>query len=180
MSEVIADTDREMSVLFRGYGGVLERVTLGFAIAGGLVFVGLIGMSLVSIVGRKLASSPIQGDIELMQMGAAVGTAAFLPLCTLRDQHIKVDALTGGLPSAGRSLLDAIAQLLLFAVASLMAWRTTLAAIDTHSAGEMSSLLLIPQWIPIAMLVPSLLLFALCAAFRLRLSIQKVLRGSVQ
>jgi TRAP-type C4-dicarboxylate transport system permease small subunit len=180
MAEVIDDADRERAVLFSGYGAVLERLSLAFSIAGGLVFVGLIGMSLVSIVGRKLASSPVQGDIELMQMGAAVGTAAFLPLCTLRDHHIKVDALTGGLPVAGRSLLDAIAQGLLFAVASVMAWRTTLAAIDTHSAGEMSPLLLIPQWIPVAMLVPSLMLFALCAAFRLRLSVQKMLRESIQ
>jgi TRAP-type C4-dicarboxylate transport system permease small subunit len=178
MAELFEATDPEVSVLFRGYGTVLEKLSLAFAVAGGLVFVGLIGMSLVSIVGRKLASSPVQGDIELMQMGAAVGTAAFLPLCTLRDHHIKVDALTGGLPSAGRGLLDAIAQLLLCAVASVLTWRTTLAAIDTHSSGEMSSLLLIPQWIPVAMLVPSLLLFAVCAAFRFHLAVHKTLRGS--
>lgn len=158
-------------------GAVLNKLALAFAMVGGLIFLALIVMSLVSLIGRKLASAPIQGDIELMQMGVAVGSAAFLPLCTLHDHHIKVDALSGWLPQAGRDLLDALAQLLLFGVASLVAWRTALAAIDTMSGGEMSPLMLIPQWIPVALLVPSLLLFALCAAYRLRLSVAVLLRG---
>ena len=82
---------------------VLERMADGVAMAGGLVFVALIGMSIVSIVGRKLFAAPIQGDVELMQMGAAVGAAAFLPYCQIHDHHIKVDAFTGWLPSGPRS-----------------------------------------------------------------------------
>jgi len=78
----------------------------GFALAGGLVILLLINMSLVSIIGRKLFSAPIRGDIELMEIGASIAIAAFLPICELRGAHIKVDAFTMGLPFGLRRLLD--------------------------------------------------------------------------
>jgi TRAP-type C4-dicarboxylate transport system permease small subunit len=159
---------------FASVGAALEKVSQAFALAGGLVFVGLILMSLVSIVGRKLANAPVQGDIELMQMGAAVGAAGFLPICELFDHHVKVDALTGWMSRLGRGLLDTVAHGLLFIAAALMTWRTALSALDTKSGGEMSTLLLIPQWIPVALLVPSLGLFACCAAYRVGLSMHEL------
>jgi TRAP-type C4-dicarboxylate transport system permease small subunit len=161
-------------VRLTGVGAVLDKLSQAFAMAGGLVFVALIAMSIVSIVGRKLANAPVQGDIELMQMGAAVGAATFLPICELFDHHIKVDALTGWMSQLGRDLLDTLAHGLLFVAAALMTWRTALSAIDTQSSGEMSTLLLIPQWIPVALLVPSLALFACCAAYRIGLCVRKL------
>ena len=88
MAEVVLQDDAAPASA-GSFAAVLEKLSIGFALAGGLVFVGLIGMSLVSIVGRKLANAPIQGDIELMQMGAAVGAAAFLPICICRRIRTK-------------------------------------------------------------------------------------------
>jgi TRAP-type C4-dicarboxylate transport system permease small subunit len=148
-------------------GRVLGRAADALAIAGGLLFVALIGMSIVSIVGRKLFAMPIQGDIELMQMGAAVGAAAFLPYCQFQDHHIKVDAFTGWLPAGARAALDAVAHLVLTAMAGLLTWRTALQALDTRAAGEVSTLLSVPAWIPVALLVPSFVLLAFCGGYRL-------------
>ncbi len=145
---------------------VLEHAAGGLAMAGGLVFVALIAMSIVSIVGRKLFAAPIQGDVELLQMGAAVGAAAFLPYCQVHDHHIKVDAFTGWLPARARAALDAVAHLVLTAMAALLAWRTALQTLDTHAGGEVSTLLSVPMWIPVALLVPSFALLALTGGYR--------------
>ncbi len=145
---------------------VLKAAAEAFAMAGGLVFVALIAMSIVSIVGRKLFAAPIQGDVELMQMGTAFGAAAFLPYCEIHDQHIKVDAFTGWLPPAARASLDTVAHLVLTTMAALLTWRTALQTLDLIAAGEISTLLSVPIWIPVALLVPSFALLALCGGFR--------------
>ena len=44
-------------------GRALLVLTKGVAIAGGLVFVALVAMEIVSIVGRKLFSAPVPGDV---------------------------------------------------------------------------------------------------------------------
>lgn len=166
MADVIEREGTTEVVSKQGVGHLLDRVATLFTMLGGLTFCALIVMSIVSIVGRKLFSAPVQGDVELMQMGAAVGAAAFLPLCELWDHNIKVDALTGWMSERGRARLDALAHLMLTAAAVLITWRTTLAAIEGRSTGEVSTLLTVPMWLPVALLVPSFALLALCGLYR--------------
>src|SRR5437764_13579355 len=51
---------------FGRFGRWLLALSRQTAIAGGLVFVGLVAMSLASIVGRKLFALPVPGDVELL------------------------------------------------------------------------------------------------------------------
>ena len=127
MAEVIEREGAAAQVSRRGVGRLLDRLATGFTMLGGLTFCVLIVMSIVSIVGRKLFAAPVQGDVELMQMGAAVGAAAFLPLCELYDHNVKVDALTGWMSDRGRAVLDSAAHGLLTVAAVLISWRTALA-----------------------------------------------------
>jgi TRAP-type C4-dicarboxylate transport system permease small subunit len=108
----------------------------------------------------------VQGDVELVQMGAAVGAAAFLPLCELYDHNVKVDALTSWMSDHGRAVLDTAAHLMLTVAAVLITWRTWLAAFDGYSSGEVSTLLTVPMWLPVALLVPSFALLVLCGLYR--------------
>ncbi|BAN47371.1 TRAP transporter small permease [Metapseudomonas resinovorans] len=146
--------------------GLLLRATQAFALGGGLILLALVAMSLVSIIGRKLFATPIQGDIELMEIGAAIAIAAFLPFCELRGQHIKVDAFTLKLPARAKAWLDAFAHLLCLLVALLLAWRTGLQVLESREYGEVSTLLSVPLWLPLLAIVPSLLLLALAAGAR--------------
>ncbi|MEO8298920.1 MAG: TRAP transporter small permease [Burkholderiales bacterium] len=166
MAEIIEREGAAEVVSQHGVGRLLDRVATLFTMLGGLTFCALIAMSIVSIVGRKLFSAPVQGDVEMMQMGAAVGAAAFLPLCELYDHNIKVDALTGWMSARGRAVLDTVAHLLLSVAAGLITWRTALAAVDGYSSGEVSTLLTVPMWQPVALLVPSFALLALCGLYR--------------
>ncbi|AOE85305.1 TRAP transporter small permease [Pseudomonas sp. TCU-HL1] len=150
--------------------GLASRALLytaqGFALGGGFILLALVGLSLVSIIGRKLFATPVQGDIELMEIGAAVAIAAFLPLCELRGQHIKVDAFTLKLPLRLQAWLDAFAHLLCLLAALLLAWRTGLQVLESREYGEVSTLLSVPLWLPLLGIVPSLLLLAATAGAR--------------
>jgi TRAP-type mannitol/chloroaromatic compound transport system permease small subunit len=178
MAEVIERNAAVEVVSKLGFGRLLDRAATLFTMLGGLTFCGLIAMSIVSIVGRKLFAAPVQGDVELMQMGAAVGAAAFLPLCELHDHNIKVDALTGWMSTRSRAVLDTIAHLLLSVAAGLITWRTVLAVVDGYSSGEVSTLLAVPMWQPVALLVPSFALLALCGLYRTHCALGEALGSS--
>jgi TRAP-type C4-dicarboxylate transport system permease small subunit len=136
------------------------------AISGGLIFVGLIIMSLVSIVGRKLGFGSVNGDIELMQAGTAIAATAFLPYCTLLGEHIKVEFFTENLHAPLKRYLDGIAELLFAGMATVLAWRTALSAIDAYEAQEVTTLVSLPLWIPTALLVPGVTLMIFAAFYR--------------
>jgi TRAP-type C4-dicarboxylate transport system permease small subunit len=145
----------------------LESATHLFALAGGLVLLALVNVSLVSIVGRKLFASPIRGDMELMEVGAAVAIAAFLPLCELRGNHLKADAFTIAAPQRVKRTLDTLAHFLCFVAAAVLSWRTLLQMLDSREYGDMTTLLSIPLWIPLLFIVPSLALLAICSLVRM-------------
>ena len=136
------------------------------AVSGGVLFVALIIMSLVSIIGRKLGFGSVNGDIELMQAGTAVAATAFLPYCTLLGEHIKVDFFTENMRDSLKRPIDGIAELLLGGVSVLLAWRTILSAFETYESQEVTTLVSLPLWIPTALLVPGIVLMAVCAFYR--------------
>lgn len=138
----------------------LLAISRNLAYAGGTIFILLIGMSLISIVGRKLFSLPVPGDLEITQMGAAVAAAMFFPYCQMNDAHVRVDFFTARLPARAKAWLDGIAALTLGAVMLLLAWRTGVAAMASRQSGDASLMLGLPQWIAEALIVPSLILFA--------------------
>lgn len=136
------------------------------AISGGMLFIALIAMSLVSIIGRKLGFGSVNGDIELMQAGTAVAATAFLPYCTLLGEHIKVDFFTENMRDSLKRPIDGVAEVLFAIVSCILAWRTVLSAIATYESQEVTTLVSLPLWIPTALLVPGLVLMAVCAIYR--------------
>lgn len=137
-----------------------------FAIFGGIGFISLVGISLYSIIGRKIANAPLTGDVELMQVGTAMSAAALLPYCTLLGEHLRVDFFTEHLSRKVRGKMDAMADILLAIFFALIAWRTGLASMDVKEAAEVSPLLSIPMWLPMNLVVPSLILASFCALYR--------------
>jgi len=156
----------EVDAIPRGpVGQSLFLLTKFFAIAGGLMFLSLVIMSLVSIIGRKLAAAPVPGDIEMMQMGTAVGSAAMLAYCEMVRHHLRVDFFTAHLSPINKNRLDGLSHLLVAMVGSLMAWRTTVAALSLREAGETSMMLSWPVWPAVMLLVPSFALLALAGFY---------------
>ncbi|NDP41729.1 MAG: TRAP transporter small permease [Aromatoleum sp.] len=145
-----------------GPGGRLLLITSKYlAIAGGLVFVGLVVMSIVSIVGRKLFSWPVPGDVEVLQMCTAFAAASFFAFCHLANGDVKVDFFTHNLAPRNIARLDAFGSLLVGLFGALLAWRTAAGALSLKEVGETSAILGWPVWIAQALMVPG---FALLGA----------------
>jgi TRAP-type C4-dicarboxylate transport system permease small subunit len=164
---------REMG--FGPAGRVLLQVTKVVAIAGGLVFVALVAMELVSIVGRKLFSAPVPGDVEILQMGAAFASATFFAYCHLIGGDVKVDFFTHDMKPHRVALLDAFGSLLVAIFGALLAWRTGAGALVLKEVGETSAILGWPVWLAQALMVPGFALLSLCglylAGHRLRIAL---------
>lgn len=141
-------------------GRVLMGVCKVAAVLGGLVFVALVAMSIVSIVGRKLFSMPVPGDLELVQLGSAFGASAFFAYCHLNHGDVKVDFFTQHWQASKVMGLDAVGSLLVGLFGALIAWRTAAGAWTVFEAGETSAILGLPVWIAQALMVPGFVLLA--------------------
>lgn len=142
-------------------GVLLLRLCRAFALAGGFVLIAMTLMSLASIVGRAAFSRPLPGDYELVQLGCAISVAAFLPFCQMRGGHVLVDFFTANSRLAVRAALDAFGAVLLGVAAAVIAWRLTAGALGLREANDQTTILAIPTWWAVALMVPS---FALLAA----------------
>ena len=152
-------------------GRFLLALSKQLAIAGGLVFVGLVAMSIVSIVGRKLFAWPVPGDVELLQMCAAFASSAFFAWCHLANGDVKVDFFTHNLPPRVVAGLDAAGSLLVGLFGALIAWRTAAGAFSVWEVGETSAVLGLPMWIAQGLMVPG---FALLAAAGFYMSLRRL------
>lgn len=135
------------------------------AITGGLVFVGLVVMELVSIVGRKLFAWTVPGDVEVLQMCAAFASATFFAYCHMVNGDVKVDFFTQSLAPPRVALLDAAGSFLVGALGTLLAWRTAAGAWSLKEVGETSAILGAPVWIAQALMVPGFVLLAVAGFF---------------
>lgn len=143
------------------YGRLLLRASTAFAAAGGLLFVALVAMSIVSIAGRKLFSAPVPGDVELLQATAAFASSAFFALCHMKNGDVKVDFFTAKAGSHLVGALDAIGSMLVGAFGLLIAWRTGVGAIALKDSGETTMILSLPIWISQMLMVPGFVLLGI-------------------
>ena len=144
--------------------GPFGRRLLGFckaaAIAGALVFIALVAMSIVSIVGRKLFSAPVPGDVELLQVCSAFASSAFFAWCHLNQGDVKVDFFTHKLKPSRVHFLDACGSLLVGLFGALIAWRACAGALAVRASGETTMILGWPLWIGQILMVPGFVLLA--------------------
>ena len=161
------------------FGNFLLKLSRGLALTGGLIFVGLVMMSLVSVVGRKLFSFAVPGDVEVLQMCAAFAVSCFFAYCHLIHGDIKVDFFTHNMAPNKVAFLDAIGSLTVGLFGALIAWRTAAGAMALREVGETSAILSWPVWIPQALMVPAFVLLAVAGfymcAHMLRLAIWRSL-----
>ncbi|TWJ33615.1 TRAP transporter small permease [Geobacter argillaceus] len=164
---------------FGHLGNFLLKVSRAFALCGGLIFLALVVMQLVSVVGRKLFSFAVPGDVEMLQMCAAIALSSFFAYCHLIRGDIKVDFFTHNLSPNKVAFLDAIGSLAIGLFGALIAWRTAAGALSVKEVGETSPILAWPVWIPQMLMVPGFVLLAVAGfymcAHQLRLAFWKSL-----
>jgi TRAP-type C4-dicarboxylate transport system permease small subunit len=165
VQETEATSPFELSDSFGPGGNALLAAARWLAVGGGLVFLGLVAMVVLSIVGRKTLGFVVPGDVEVLQMLAAAAAASFFPYCHLRHGDIKVDFFTHKLPQRTLWRMDAFGSLLVGLFGALIAWRSWAGAMAVREAGETSMILGWPVWIPQAAMVPGFALLAVAGGY---------------
>ena len=160
MQDAIQSEDASAAISLGPAGTALLATCKYLAIAGGLVFVALVVMSIVSITGRKLFSWPVPGDVEVLQMCAAFASSCFFAYCHMINSDVKVDFFTHNLAPAKVRSLDAFGALMVGLFGALIAWRTAAGAIAVKDVGETSAILGWPVWIAQGLMVPGFVLLA--------------------
>lgn len=169
MQEAIAVETAPMHTAFGPWGRLLLRINQAAAVAGGLVFVGLVLMTLASIVGRKLWSTPVPGDVELLQVCSAFASSAFFPYCHMNGGDVKVDFFTHRWAPVKVHFLDAAGSLMVGLFGSLLAWRVLAGALSVKEAGETTMILGWPLWIGQILMVPGFVLLGTAGFYMARL-----------
>jgi len=125
-------------------GDSIERLARAVAMAGGMLLVGVVGMTVISVAGRYLFNAPIPGDYEITELACGIAVFAFFPWCHIRNGNIVVDFFTSGVRPSRRAALDAVHSIVFTAVAGLITWRLFVGGVHKLGDGETTLFLGIP------------------------------------
>ena len=100
-----------------------------------------------SVLMRWLASAPITGDVEMVQVGGGIAVLGFFAYGTLMRANIFVDSFTGWLPKRATDAIDGLWNLVWGLVALVLAERMAVGAMEARGNGSTTmGLLGIPIW----------------------------------
>ena len=128
---------------------LMRSLAAFMAILGGLALIAVILVTVTSITGRALlwiGVGPIRGDFELVELGTGFAVFSFLPWVQINRQHASVEILTRHLGRTFNRLIDLAADLMMFAIAILLAWKHWNGTLDKLSYGETTFIIQYPVW----------------------------------
>lgn len=145
-----------------GFAARIDRLITRIAVLGGVLSLGFAALVVISVLGRWLFASPIEGDFEFVKMGTALAVFSFLPLTQIRRGNIMVDTFTLSVSPQMRDRIDAIWDICYAGFACLLAYGLAYGAIEARASGETTMQLQIVLWpaIGICSLLSALLVVA--------------------
>ena len=157
------------------FGRILHLISRCFAIFGGFILLSAALISIFSIFGRVVFSSPILGDFELVEIACAVAIGSFLPLCHLKEGNVIVDFITAKLSKNKIHLLDSICSFIFGVVAFFFSSRMILGAKDMYVYQEETMLLAFPVWLPFLPVIASFFLLTICCFYTFIIKINLII-----
>ena len=144
-------------------GAWFERVSRAVAMAGGFLLIGVMAMTVISVIGRYMFNAPIPGDYEITELVCGVAVFAFFPYCHIRNANIVVEFFTVRLSRRRKTVLDTVHNFAFTVVAGLIAWRLLVGGLHKLADGETTLFLDIPiYWGYFPALLGAALLTAVC------------------
>ena len=140
-----------------------ERLARAFALAGGILLIGVMGMTVASVLGRQLFGTPVPGDYELTELACGIAVFAFFPYCHVTNANVVVDFFTSRLHPRHRAALDGVHSIAFTIMASVITWRLFVGGMRKLQDGETTLFLEIPiHWGYFSALIAAGLLTAVC------------------
>lgn len=141
-----------------GPAGLARRVVEWWAVAGGVVLLGIALMSSWSAATGLIFAKPLPGDFELTEILVAVAAFSFLPYCQLTDANVTADIFTAHARPRAVAAFRLLASVLALGIGALLVWRLSAGLLDYRQHVETTAILKIPIW---AAYVPAVLSLAL-------------------
>jgi TRAP-type C4-dicarboxylate transport system permease small subunit len=115
-------------------------------IVGVIFLLAMMMMTVADVVLRYFFRRPIVGSVEISTLLMVCVVFLAIAWCALKDGHISVDIITSKLSKRGRAFLNGFDNLLTFALALIIAWRTFVEATSVKKMDVNSPLLGIPRY----------------------------------
>ncbi|MGB0505904.1 MAG: TRAP transporter small permease [Pikeienuella sp.] len=161
-------------------GRALLEFARWLAIAGGVLFVGLAIMTVMSVLGRAFiwaGLDQIEGDFEIVEMGCAVAVFCFLPWCQINRGNVTVDVFIAYLPKRGQITLSLLGNVAMAFAAVLIAQRMWLGTVEKHGNGQETWILGMHVWWGYAASMVGAALFAVIALYTVWRSLNELING---
>ena len=144
-----------------GFGAGFEWLARSFALAGGILLLAVMGMTVASVLGRYLLGTPVAGDYELTELACGIAVFAFFPYCHLTNANVVVEFFTDRFSPRHRAALDSVHSVVFTIMAGVITWRLFVGAARKLQDGETTLFLAIPvYWAYVPALVAAGLLSA--------------------
>jgi C4-dicarboxylate transporter, DctQ subunit len=128
------------------FGARFESLCKKLAIVAGVVLVLMSIVTVISVMGRYFFDAPIVGDAEIVKMLTGVAVSLCLPYCHIRYGNVIVDVFTAHSSTRFKASLDLIGTILLALLSLLLAWQTSVGAMDAYNYDNESMMLRLKEW----------------------------------
>lgn len=144
-------------------GPRMGRLARVLALTGGGILLALAILVTTSVGLRIITGSGIDGDFEVVQLGAAIAAFCLFPLCLSIRGNIFVDTFTTKLPRRWNAILDGLWDALFGLIALIIAARMVVGAMDQFASKTTLMVLAVPTWWAVALCAGLLGLLGLTA-----------------
>ena len=141
----------------------MERLARMVAIAGGMLMIGVVLMTVISILARYLFNAPIPGDYEITELALGITVFAFSRTATPEAATSSWGSSPAGCVRVTRSRWTWVHNVAFTLVAGLITWRLLVGGMHKLEDGETTLFLGIPiHWAYFSALLGAGLLTAIC------------------
>lgn len=151
------------------------------AILGGVVLLGMIILTCISIIGRAfvfIGLGPVPGDFELVEAASAFAVFTFLPWCQLNRGHASVDIFTSFLPDSINRWINLIAEILLGVAMIIITWKLLDGTISKSKYGETTFIIQFPIWWAYAASFLASIVACIIAIYMIFVRINELIKGA--
>ena len=122
-----------------------DRAVRLLALAGGIVLILMVGLTVVDVFMRKFMNAPIFGAQDISMMSLMLVVFFGMAYCARIGGHVAVDLINGINPKILR-ILDIIINLIGTFVVGALAWRAGIETYRDFIGARATNLLPIPYW----------------------------------
>ena len=125
---------------------LIRRFIELWALAGGLLLIGVVLVNVVSLAGNIFLNQPVPGDFEIVEVAVAVAVFSFLPYCQITGSNVTADIFTAWAGPRMVKVLSLLGSTIAFCLAALLLWRMSVGLVDYRIYREVTTIYQFPIW----------------------------------